>query len=96
MCIGHSSDETNLNIHIYGVEDWTPPEISEISYHTEEATRFEPYWVLAYDGGPDENQACGLVAKEYFGRIHWLLDKRSDDRRGYRNDVQYRLSHVRR
>jgi len=59
------SDETNLNIHIYGVEDWTPPEISEISYHTEEATRFEPYWVLAYDGGPDENQACGLVAKEY-------------------------------
>jgi hypothetical protein len=59
------SDETNLTIHIYGVEDWTPPAISGISYHTEEATRFEPYWVLAYDGGPDENQACGLVAKEY-------------------------------
>lgn len=56
--------ETDLEIHIYGVEDWTPPAIKGITYHAEAAERFEPYWALAYDGGPDSTQACGLVAEE--------------------------------
>lgn len=56
--------ETDLEIHIYGVEDWTPPAITGITYHTDEAERFEPYWALDYDGGPDSTQACGLVAEE--------------------------------
>jgi hypothetical protein len=57
--------ETNLEIHIYGVEDWAPPAITGITYHAEAATRFKPYWVLAYDGGIDETQACALVAEEH-------------------------------
>ncbi len=57
--------ETDLDIHVYAVEDWTPPAISGITYHTEAAERFEPYWALAYDGGPDETQACGLLAKQH-------------------------------
>lgn len=56
--------ETALDIHVYAVEDWDPPSISGITYHTDAAERFEPYWALAYDGGTDETQACGLVAKE--------------------------------
>jgi len=56
--------DTDLEIHIYGIEDWTPPAIEGITYHSEGAERFEPYWALAYDGGPDSTQACGLVAKE--------------------------------
>jgi len=56
--------DTDLEIHIYGIEDWTPPAIKGITYHGEEAERFKPYWALAYDGGPDSTQACGLVAKE--------------------------------
>lgn len=56
--------ETDLEIHIYGVEDWTPPAITGITYHAEEVERFEPYWALAYDGGGDSTQACGLVAEE--------------------------------
>ncbi|GAA0506360.1 Diguanylate Cyclase and Two-component system sensory domain-containing protein [Halorubrum aquaticum] len=56
--------ETSLEIHVHGVEDWAPPAIPGITYHTGEAARFEPYWVLAYDGGPDEEQACGLVVEE--------------------------------
>lgn len=55
--------KTDLEIHVYGVEDWTPPAIAGITYHTEEGTRLEPYWALAYDGGPGETQACGLVAE---------------------------------
>ncbi|WP_311171055.1 DICT sensory domain-containing protein [Halobellus ordinarius] len=57
--------ETTLDIHIYGRDDWTPPTTTGVSYHTEEAERFEPYWALAYDGGPTDSQACGLVAREH-------------------------------
>lgn len=57
--------ENDLEIHVYGVEDWTPPAIDGITYHTGEGARFEPYWALAYDGGPDETQASGLVAEEH-------------------------------
>lgn len=57
--------ETNLNIQIHGVGDWIPPEITGITYHTEDSASFSPYWVLAFDGGPDETQACGLVAEEH-------------------------------
>lgn len=56
--------ETSLDIHVYGVGDWTPPPISGVTYHAEGTTRVDPYWVLAYDGGPHATQACGLVAEE--------------------------------
>ena len=58
------ASETDLDIHIYGVGDWTPPPIAGITYHAEAAERFEPYWALAYDGGSDVENACGLVAQE--------------------------------
>lgn len=56
--------ETTLDIHVHGVDDWTPPKSSEISYHTLHSELLEPYWVMAFDGGPDETQTCGLVAEE--------------------------------
>ena len=55
---------TELDIHIYGLADWTPPEIEGISYHTFEDGARERYWVLAFDGDGDETLACGLVARE--------------------------------
>ncbi|MFW5950436.1 MAG: DICT sensory domain-containing protein [archaeon] len=73
--------ETSLDIHIYGVDDWSPPEIAGIAYHAEAAERFEPYWALAYDGGPDETQACGLVAEEYSDEYNgfWTNDAATVD-----------------
>ena len=61
--------ETDLDIHIYAIEDWTPPPISGITYHVNAAERFGAYWVLAYDGGTDETQSCGLVGKERSGEF---------------------------
>ena len=68
--------ETDLDIHIYGVEDWTPPAIPGITYHTEGAEQFELYWILAYDGGSNETQSCGLVAEEQSGEYSgfWTND----------------------
>lgn len=54
----------DLDIHIHGVRDWTPPAIEGITYHEPTADTVERYWALGFDGGPDETQACGLVAKE--------------------------------
>lgn len=55
---------TSLDIHIYGAEDWEPPAINGITFHGQAAERFEAYWSLAFDGGTDVTQACGLVAEE--------------------------------
>ncbi|MFW6017730.1 MAG: DICT sensory domain-containing protein [Halapricum sp.] len=55
---------TDLDIHIYGIADWTPPEIPGVSYHERPADGIDRHWALAFDGGTDETQACGLVARE--------------------------------
>lgn len=60
----HLAATTELDIHIYGLADWSPPEIEGISYHTFEDDERERYWVLAFDGGGDETLACGLVSQE--------------------------------
>jgi hypothetical protein len=56
--------ETDLDIHVSGVEDWTPPDIPGLTYHPDTEGRLERYWMVAFDGGPQEIQACGLVATE--------------------------------
>jgi len=56
--------ETTLDVHVHGVDDWTPPESEAIHYHAHQDSRLEPYWVLAFDGGPEEMQASALVAEE--------------------------------
>lgn len=73
---------TDLSIHVFGADDWTPPEIDGVEFHADAAARFERYWVLAYDGGPDETQASGLLAEEradeYTG--FWTNDPGTVDR----------------
>ena len=56
--------ETTLDIYVHGVDDWTPPEGSRIRYHAHQDDRLAPYWVLAFDGGPEASQASALVAEE--------------------------------
>lgn len=56
--------ETDLDIHIHGLADWSPPAIDGITYHGFPEDTFERYWVLAFDGGVDERQPCGLLAED--------------------------------
>ncbi len=55
---------TNLEVHVYGVADWHPPEIPGVTYHVDAGGGLEPYWALAFDGGDDDSRACGLLARE--------------------------------
>lgn len=56
--------ETDLDVHVYGVADWDPPEIPGVTYHTLGDDPLGLYWVLAFDGGEEGSQACGLLARE--------------------------------
>jgi hypothetical protein len=44
------ANETDLDIHIYGSDDWIPPEIAGITYHSDIDPSLEQYWVLVFDG----------------------------------------------
>lgn len=55
---------TELDIHIYGIDDWEPPTIPGITYHELKSELLGQYWVLAFDGGSSASQASALVAQE--------------------------------
>lgn len=56
--------ETGLAIHVYGVADWSPPEIPGVRFHERSDPTLDRYWALAFDGGSEPMQACGLVGQE--------------------------------
>ncbi len=60
----HLASETALEVHVYGKADWDPPEIANVTYHRSDEPTVERFWTLAFDGGGDETQSCGLVARE--------------------------------
>jgi DICT domain-containing protein len=72
----HLASETALDVHVYGKADWDPPEIAGITYHRSDAATVEQFWALAFDGGGDQTQACGLVARERDGEYtgFWTYD----------------------
>lgn len=54
--------ETNLDVHVYGAADWTPPTIPGVSYH--EYPELDRYWLLAYDSETPQAETCALVARQ--------------------------------
>lgn len=56
--------DTSLAIHVHGVGDWDPPAIEAITYHDDADGDLDRYWALAFDGGADPSQACGLLAEQ--------------------------------
>jgi hypothetical protein len=59
--------DTDVDVHIHGLADWTPPAIPGITYHAYSESMLERYWALAFDGGDERAQPCGLVAQEEAG-----------------------------
>lgn len=58
------ASETDLDVHVYGREDWTPPTIAGITYHEDPEGALEAYWALAFVGGDHERHTSALVARE--------------------------------
>jgi hypothetical protein len=55
--------DRGLDIHLYGAPDWRPQFFDDVSVHTD-GDELGEVWFMAYDGGADPGQACGLVAVE--------------------------------
>lgn len=52
-----------LDVHLYGAPDWTPPLVADATVHTD-GDELGEVWFMAYDGGSEPGQTCGLVAEE--------------------------------
>ena len=77
----HLAGNTDLDIHVYGEADWTPPAIDGITYHETDDDTVDRFWVVAFDGGNERGQACALVARaeddDYTG--FWTYDPKTVD-----------------
>jgi len=56
-------DGTDLDVHVYGVPDWSP-ELPGVTVHAIDATEIGTFWFVVFDGGDDPEQACALLAEE--------------------------------
>ena len=62
--------ERGLDVHVYGAPDWTPDFVDDVTVHGDSDGddggdgELGAVWFMAYDGGDDPGQACGLVAVE--------------------------------
>jgi DICT domain-containing protein len=57
--------ETDLNVHVYVVDEWLDDPLPDITVHVEPTPGVGRYWFLAFDGGPDPTQQCALVAEQH-------------------------------
>ena len=55
--------DRGLDVHVYGKPDWRPPFTSRVTLHLD-GPEVANVWFMAYDGGDDTEQSCGLVAEE--------------------------------
>ncbi|MBV0900715.1 DICT sensory domain-containing protein [Haloarcula salina] len=60
----HLADDTALDIHVYGRRDWYPPSIPGVTVHAVSDDEIERLWLLAFDGGGDDDRKCALVAED--------------------------------
>lgn len=57
--------ETDLEIHVYGRDDWVPPDLPGVDVHAvDEGAEIGDYWLLLFEGGLEDDQACALLAEE--------------------------------
>lgn len=80
---------TDVDVHAYAVPDTDPPDSEEFRLHLERATEIERTWFVAFDGGPDPDDRCALLAEEREDRTFygfWTYDG---------STVEYILDHLR-
>jgi hypothetical protein len=59
----HFGAETDVDVHLYGRDDWDPPDLPGVTVHRETADEIGRVWFLAFDGGETDNENA-LLAEE--------------------------------
>lgn len=67
--------ESGLDVHVYGLPDWTPPHIRNVTVHPERDTEIARTWFVAFDA-PRDDAKCALLAEERGDTFHgvWTYD----------------------
>lgn len=55
---------TDLDVHVYGRPEWTPPDIDGLTVHAESNDEIVDVWFVAYDGDGDDDAKCAIVAEQ--------------------------------
>ena len=68
----HLATDTDLELHIYGIDDWDPPAIPGVTYHGIDG-ELAPYWVLAFDGDTESRALVARAERERYAGF-WTDD----------------------
>lgn len=73
---------TDVNVHAYAYPDVDPPDNDEFVLHLIRAGEIRETWFVVFDGGPDPEDKCALLAEEREGRTFygfWTYDESTVD-----------------
>lgn len=68
--------DTDLDVHAYLDAGWSVPTVPGVTVHAERDSELGDYWFVLFDGGPDAESACGLLAEQRDGTYYgfWTYD----------------------
>ena len=55
--------ETELDIHLYGADDWDPPALPGVTYHIDDGD-LEHYWAVTFVEGSEDGRFGALLARQ--------------------------------
>ncbi|WP_205596857.1 DICT sensory domain-containing protein [Halostella salina] len=69
--------ETNVDVHVYGIPDWIPPETFEATIHAGYSDEFRNAWFVVYRSPGEPDECAALIAyqahpNEWVGE--WTFD----------------------
>lgn len=71
--------ERGIDVHVYVGEPWSDAGPPTLSLHTAPGSELTDYWIVAYDGDGEAEQACALLAEERAPRSYlgfWTYDRK--------------------
>lgn len=73
---------TDVDVHTYAFPDTDPPDSDQCTLHLLRADEIEQSWFVVFDGGPDPEDKCALLAEEREPRTFygfWTYDESTVD-----------------
>ncbi|MFB6301098.1 MAG: DICT sensory domain-containing protein [Halobacteriales archaeon] len=56
--------DRGIDVHVYGLPDWTPSESLDVTLHPEDDPELGSVWFVVFDDREDPTNSCALLAEE--------------------------------
>ncbi|WP_435363510.1 DICT sensory domain-containing protein [Haloarchaeobius sp. DYHT-AS-18] len=78
----HNLSTVDLDVHVYGEDDWERPADIDVHVHASDAKEIVKHWWVVYDGGGRDDRKASLLAQEtgdneFYG--FWTYDAGTTD-----------------